>query len=596
MKRRVNVLIVLAIFFFPGIKYQWALIPPTREQVEQYRLDGSWARRAAAAGQLGLHRISPLLAARARDRLRNLPGYRQGPVMPGKDNVNIEPAEPLSLIPGGWAGLPASGKVKVFVLLISFSDFPNTFSRDYVDTRLNGNQPAGFPYESLRNYYLRSSYNSLEIECDVLGWYQTPYPRDQVAPIDAEYTPGNSAKRENLIKEVLTYYDDRGHDFSQYDNDGDGIIDYFIVVWTGPEGGWVDFWWGYHVNFTDWNYKPDGKYLGSYSWQAEIGNTGSDLEIGTIIHETGHALGLPDFYDYDDDVGPGGGIGSLGMMDSSKGDHNCFSKFLLGWIDPMIITSGIRAFTFAPSGTTADAAIVMPEFDAQNPYSEFFMIQNRNPVGNDSNFTYPGLLIWHVDARLNDRGTDFLYDNSYTAHKLLRLMEADGEEEIETAGAYFDAGDFFTPGTAFGPVTNPSSVKYNGYPTGVQVDRLQMNNEIASGSITVQNLARISLYVERKEEKSWLAKKAYARLDITLKFEGTIDKPNTRYSIYRKEPGERYELIRTLDYAEFQSDSVTCYDKYLPVDQSYIYIVVAHDLQDRLIGVSPERKIQGEEK
>jgi M6 family metalloprotease-like protein len=597
MKRNISILIVSMIFSFLVVEFNWALIPPTKEQVEKYRQDGSWDRRVAAAGQLGTHRVSPALIARAMNRLRNLPGRDQGPIMPNKGNINLEPAGPLSLFPGSEPGLPAAGKVKILTILISFADHPNNFSEDYINTRLYGDPSVGYPYESLRNYYLRSSYNRLEIEGNVLGWYRTPYPRADVATNDADYTGGNTVKRQNLIKEVLTHYDNQGHDFTQYDNNGDGIIDYFIVVWTGPRGEWVDFWWAYHVYFTDWNFKLDGKALGDYSWQSEKDDdsAASDFGVPTIIHETGHGLGLPDFYDYDEDVGPGGGIGHLGMMDSTEGDHNCFSKFLLGWIEPMVFTSGMQTVCFAPSGTTPDAAIVMPGFDLQNPYAEFFMIQNRCPLGNDIDFTYPGLVIWHIDARLNDRGTDFEYDNSYTVHKLLRVMEADGQEEIETMNARFDAGDFYTPGSVFGPISSPSSAKYSGHPTAILVDGIQSDNEMASAAITVQNLARIDLYTERKVERSWLTKKAYTQLDITIRFEGTIDASNSRYVIYRKEPGEQYESIRTLDYSEFQSNSLTYYDKYFPIDLSYIYIVVAYDSRDHLIGVSPERSIEGEE-
>ena len=43
-----------------------------------------------------------------------------------------------------------------------------------------------------------------------------------------------------------------------------------------------------------------------------------------------------------------------------------------------------------------------------------------------------GLLIWHVDATPNADGDDFLYNNSVTEHKLLRLMEANGLPENQT--------------------------------------------------------------------------------------------------------------------------------------------------------------------
>ena len=79
------------------------------------------------------------------------------------------------------------------------------------------------------------------------------------------------------------------------------------------------------------------------------------------------------------------------------------------------------------------------------------------------------MLIWHVDATLEDNGQDFKYDNSFTSHKLLRLMEADGLEEIETGIGGADIGDYYVAGKVFGPDTTPSSKKYDGTDTEVKV-------------------------------------------------------------------------------------------------------------------------------
>ncbi|WP_048650803.1 chitobiase/beta-hexosaminidase C-terminal domain-containing protein [Methanobacterium lacus] len=121
-----------------------------------------------------------------------------------------------------------------------------------------------------------------------------------------------------------------------------------------------------------------------------------------------------------------------------------------------------------------------------NPYQEYFMVQYRergagndplNYKGTDSGSGWPddypndGMLIWHIDATLNSYGTDYLYDNSYTNHKLLSLMEADGLSEIES-GAYADAGDYYVNGSVFNPFSNPNSYNYSSKNTGVVVDNL----------------------------------------------------------------------------------------------------------------------------
>ena len=419
-----------------------ALEPPTPAQIESYRLDGSLETRIENAKSLGNHRVSPYLVRDADRRLKGLAG------LPGSSQTP----------PPAWRNMPTAGNVKVFALLIAFSDIPFNTPGDVVNSRLFGDGTAGIPYDSLRNFYRRSSYEQLEIQGATLGWYTTSYPRSDVQQ--------NTRGREDLIKEALNYYEAQGHDFSQYDNDGDGTIDYFLVVWTGKDNGWANFWWGYQTYIQDRNYKLDGKKLGAYSWQWEARPFPGEFSPDVTIHETGHALGLPDYYDYDGSVGPDGGVGGLDQMDW-YGDHNCFSKFLLDWITPAFCNSPpSHEVSLHPSETSKDALVVMPGAQEGNAFGEYFMVQVRNQTGNDAEFPNQGLLIWHVDAQLNNSGTDYLFDNSYTPHKLLRLMEADGLEEIERNKAA-DAGDFYTEGTAFGPDTTPNSRRYSGRQSGV---------------------------------------------------------------------------------------------------------------------------------
>jgi M6 family metalloprotease-like protein len=363
--------------------------------------------------------------------------------------------------------MPTKGTVKILALLIAFNDYPAVSPAATIATRLFGDGQGGVPFDSLRNYYRRSSYNQLEIQGDVLGWYTTAYARSTVTETDAG--------RQSLIKEALNYYDQQGHDFSQYDNDGDGAIDYFCVFWTGPAGEWASFWWGYYTGFYDSSFRLDGKRLSSYSWQWELRNYPSgSFSPATIIHETGHALGVPDYYDYDDSIGPRGGVGGLDIMDSTAGDHNCFSKFMLDWISPTVVATGPQTVVLRASGLNPDALIFMPGAVAGNIFNEYFMVQNRQRVGNDTGlFTgTDGLLVWHVDARLNAWNSDFLYDNSYTVHKLLKLMEADGLEEIETLDAPAGPSDYYKEGMGFGPGGTPNSSRYDGTATEMGITNI----------------------------------------------------------------------------------------------------------------------------
>jgi M6 family metalloprotease-like protein len=430
-----------------------ALEPPTKEQIARYKLDGTLPGRIAQAKAFGNHKIPPRMKDRLDYKLRRLSLDRR---VPAGSSVSR-----LLAPPPAWEGMPTSGNVKVLALLISFNDYPGVTTPEYFTSRLFGDGVGGPPFDSLRNFYRRSSYNQLNIDGSVLGWYQAPYARSTVA----ETNQG----RQTVIKEALNYYEAQGHDFSQYDNDGDGAIDYFCVFWTGPHGEWSSFWWGYYTSFSDSTFRLDGKRLTTYSWQWELYNYPSGtFGPSTIIHETGHALGVPDYYDYDDAIGPRGGVGNLDIMDST-GDHNCFSKFMLNWITPTVVSSGSQTVSLRASGLFPDAVLFMPGAVPGRIFDEFFMVQNRYRSGNDTNlFTgSDGLILWHVDSRLDSWNYDFLYDNSYTAHKLLRLMEADGLEQIETFNASANAGDYYKAGMTFGPFSVPNSARYSGLATAM---------------------------------------------------------------------------------------------------------------------------------
>ena len=73
----------------------------------------------------------------------------------------------------------------------------------------------------------------------------------------------------------------------------------------------------------------------------------------TYIHETGHMLGLIDYYS-DNSSAP---AGMVDMMDFNIGDHNAYSKFSLGWVNPRIATKS-GEYTLKPFQENGDCIIV----------------------------------------------------------------------------------------------------------------------------------------------------------------------------------------------------------------------------------------------
>ncbi len=437
-----------------------AMEHPRPGEVEELIATSQYGDRVEFANQIGNHRIGSYL----------LQKLKKGGHMLGGPGVIAPP-------PAGQ-GMPSSGVVRTFMLLIEFQDYPHAVDTATVDDMLYGaGNPANYPKESLASYYDRSSYGLLDLsEGATLGWYQTAYDRSAVTEDDAG--------REALIKEAMEHFDAEGHDFSQYDNDGNGVVDYFMVMWTGPDTGWGTFWWGYQTGWTDAAYMLDGVGFGKYSWQWEAD------QPTVVIHETGHGLGLPDYYDYDVDVGPDGGVGGFDIMDGVW-DHNCFSKWMLGWLTPTVVDGSRQDLTLNHTSEYPEAVLIWPGVGTGDMFSEYYMVQNRQDVGNDDDgwFNVDGLAIWHIDATLNPDGTWFAYDNSFTDHKLLRLMEADGMEHIETATCdglvcsnnpawsceedenckFSDADDAYSEGVVLSNLTFPSSAAYDGSDSCVTV-------------------------------------------------------------------------------------------------------------------------------
>jgi M6 family metalloprotease-like protein len=445
---------------------------PTPEQVAQYKADGTWEQRLADARAFGNHLVDPALLQRMH--------YNTQKQMLASEGLTPQNIDQLLAPPPSWRGMPTKGTVKVLILLIAFADTPpiSGETQAVVQSKIFGTPGSGYPYDSLTNYYQRASYNQLNIQGDVLGWYTTAYNRSSVTQ--------TTAGRESVIKEALNYYNSQGVDFSQYDNDGDSKIDYFAVVWTGAHGDWATFWWGYQTSFSDSTFTLDGKRLGKYSWQWESYSypSGSFTPL-VVIHETGHALGLPDLYDYDGSVGPDGGVGGLDMMDSNWGDHNCFSKYLMEWITPTIMSSGSGTYTLRSSASTTDALLIMPGATS-TAFGEFFMVQSRFRELNDTTHPTNGLLIWHIDSRLNGGSTNYLYDNSYAAHKLVRLMEADGLEQIEQNYSA-NTGDYYVAGKSFRSDTTPNSLRYDGTASNVRIGSISLGTLQATFSAAINS-------------------------------------------------------------------------------------------------------------
>lgn len=373
-------------------------------------------------------------------------------------------------------GIPASGNVQVLVFVVDFSDFPasqSPISIPFIERAFNGDS-SQMDFESLRSYYLKSSYQMLDIQADVYGFYRAENPAsyyeneyEKLYAVD-EYGDYLYSDDEvtypdsDLIYELLLHYNHQ-IDYANYDSNQDGFIDAIYIIYTAPvsyESG-SDLWWAYQDIYAYEGDQFDRVEPYYFMWAGvDFFFEGSEeLNARTIIHETGHLLGLEDYYDYDPEGELNfGGLGGFDMMDNTLGDHNAFSKLSLGWINPIVLTQSVTITIDAFD--LSNEVLLLPNNWNQSIFGEYLLISYYRPLGlNEADqlemFTIPGVMIHHVNAQLAETFDEnsyypsiYRYNNTDTAIKLLQLIEADMGNEIEDYSTaqnsdLFQVGDHF---------------------------------------------------------------------------------------------------------------------------------------------------------
>ncbi|HRY78458.1 MAG TPA: M6 family metalloprotease domain-containing protein [Candidatus Izemoplasmatales bacterium] len=365
--------------------------------------------------------------------------------------------------------IPSKGNVKGLVLAIDFSDYPSNgdlVSLADLQTVFNGTSES-IPYESVKSYFAISSMNALNLSFDIYGFYRADYSSAHYA---ADYEEGNPAS--DLVVEVLDYYNSI-IDYTQYDANDDGYLDALYIIYTAPvsfDYG-SDLWWAY-MDVCVYYDQFDGMepYYYVFSGTDFFDDGSGDLDARTIIHETGHLLGLEDYYDYDDsDQNNSGGLGGFDMMDNTLGDMNPFSKLLLGWITPTVVT-GNGTFRLPKYVEAGEVLLVIPEWRG-TIFDEYLLICNYSPEGlyeadKWDLFWTEGVIIYHVDARIGNGfdensayWTIFNYNNTDAVHKLIKIIEADEDGDIDRY-SLAENSDLFQTGDVLGDTVYPNYVWY----------------------------------------------------------------------------------------------------------------------------------------
>ena len=370
-------------------------------------------------------------------------------------------------------GLPSTGNVEILVIPISFTNVE--YDRDYKDileVAFNGTSLLT-GWESLASYYEKASYGQLHLHANIMNVYATGDPYHEVAMQDGnkyypnDYVDNYSNLDIKYLDKAIAYYDS-AIDYSKYDKNNDGYIDCVYIVYLAPIGesdNSLDYWWAYTNSvYGSVSTEYDGKKLDTYLWLSydffseEIEGVSLNVNAETIIHETGHALGLDDYYDtnYNNNGGLGGGV----MMDYNVGDHDAYSKAILGWINPYVVVNKDIEIEINIFGESGDAIFIAKDYDGVY-YNEYIVVDLYSPTGlnelqkgTNGLPSVLGVRIMHVDATLSTAMTDGVVwtatatNNSNAEHKLISIVEADGDDSI-SQGKLMTNSDLWQAGSKF---------------------------------------------------------------------------------------------------------------------------------------------------
>lgn len=340
---------------------------------------------------------------------------------------------------------PVMGEQKSIVILVEYQDVKFKYgSFDYFNRMLNEEGFSDFgSLGSARDWFVYNSNRQFLPDFDVFGVVTLPQERKYYGGNDRF---DNDKNPHMMVLDAMRILDD-SVDFSQYDRDGDGIIDNVFVFYAGQgehDSNIKDAVWPHSWSLADAcpdeKFLFDGVQLLQYGCTCEYPNGYERPDgIGTFVHEFSHVIGLPDLYNtvYDGGFTPGAWSvldeGSYNNDRLTPPNYSSYEKCALGWIDVLPLAPGTVEI---PDLSESNVAYALPT----DKDCEFFFFENRQQKGNDSFIPGHGMLVWHVDYLKNAWDQNIVNNNAN--HQRVDIIEADYKRSQSTR-----AGDAF-PGTS----------------------------------------------------------------------------------------------------------------------------------------------------
>lgn len=329
--------------------------------------------------------------------------------------------------------MPSTGDVKILVVPVIFN-YSSFFSGDYSTTNSENNFTKRLNetffsetaidgnWESVHSFYKKSSYGKLNITGEVAEPYLVGESYDTVRnKFTLSYTDSDFVS--DLVNDIAKTYSSKLKDLdSDNDNAFDGVwLVYNLNNYSNQKNAHSTYdeslLWAYTSYFSASSTIPVFAWA-SYDFMEHTNSEGSLLhpakkytkDAHTFIHETGHMMGLDDYYNYDTKLekynSPTSGYP---MMDCNIGDMDPHSKFLLGWINPKVVTKP-GSYTLNNFSKTGESIIIPSSNGVDSVFDEYLMLANYDPT--DELYLEDKALTYEAIQLPNTKNVQVYYVNS----------------------------------------------------------------------------------------------------------------------------------------------------------------------------------------
>ncbi len=282
---------------------------------------------------------------------------------------------------------------------------------------------------SVREFFKTQSNGAYLPNFDVVGPYNLDYNRAHYGANSGE--AGSDVLAANMVIEACKAADADGVDFTLYNNDGDSYVDFVYVIYAGvgeadanpkkADAIWPHNWTissaRYYGNctYTASQCKVDGLTINNYACSGEMEGTNTyRCPIGTITHEFGHVLGLPDYYVTDEnasnegkDYTPGAwhimDYGSYNNDGRTPPNYSPHDKYFFGWSTPTLLAKDEKKnCTLTTTYGSAYQITGGTALKAATAASRVWYLENRQKTGWDKYLPGHGMVVWEVTYNSND--------------------------------------------------------------------------------------------------------------------------------------------------------------------------------------------------